>query len=297
MKKGAEFFQQAIDKDPGYALAYSGLADCYSVLSTYVLIPPKQGWAKAKAAAAAAIALDPDLAEAHASRGFICEFSECDWVTGEKEHRRAAELNPAYWVTPYWYTLLLNALGRHAEAEQQIRLGRELEPLSPVIAFGFALHSFCTRRYAEAVEHCLKGIEIDPNHPLLHLWLGAAYEAQSRFAEAIQELETAVQLQQGSTMALGWLVHAHASAGDAARAGGLMQQLQTMAAQQPAEPFSLVIAHQGMGQPEQALECLETACETYYGLVPFVIQSDPRLDDLRAHPRFLKVLQRMRLAD
>ncbi|MBI3697620.1 MAG: protein kinase [Acidobacteria bacterium] len=106
MKKGIEYFQQAIEKDPGYALAYAGVADCYSILSTYGAVSPREGWAKAKAAAAAAVALDPELAEGHTSLAFIRGFADWDWVAAEEECRRAIELNPAYWVAPYWYATL-----------------------------------------------------------------------------------------------------------------------------------------------------------------------------------------------
>jgi TolB-like protein len=219
LKKGAEYFQQAIEKDPGYALAYAGLADCYSILSLYVIIPPRDGWAKAKTAAAAAIALGPNLAEGHASQGLIRTFLDWEWIVAEKEFQRAAELNPAYWVTPYWYSLLLNGQGRHEEAEQQARHAQGLEPLSPVIAFAGAFTSYCARRYAEAIDRCLKGIEIDSTHPLLRMFLGAAYEAQLQYEEAIRELEIATKLLEGSTMCIGWLAHAHASAGEPGGSG------------------------------------------------------------------------------
>jgi serine/threonine protein kinase/tetratricopeptide (TPR) repeat protein len=149
MKKAADFFQQAIDKDAGYAPAYSGLADCYAVLSLFVILPPKHGWAKAKAAAAAAIALDPDLGEAHASLGIIRMYCDCDWVESEKEFRRAGELNPGYWVVPYWFSMVLTAQSRFEESAQQLQLAWQLEPLSPLVAFVSALLNFASRRYTK----------------------------------------------------------------------------------------------------------------------------------------------------
>jgi tetratricopeptide (TPR) repeat protein len=224
-------------------------------------------------------------------------FADCDWAASEKELRRAGELNPGYWMVCYWFAMVLTAQGRYAEAGHQIQLGRQLEPLSPLLAFVSALLNFAARRYSQTEEDCRKGIEIDPGHPLLRMWLGSACEAQSRFAEALRELETAIQFMQGSTMAHGLLVHALVSAGEIAKAETLMQQLLGMAEKQPAETFSLVLAHLAMGQQEKALACLENGCDTYLGVLPLVLKSDPRLDGIRTHPRFLKVLQRMRLAD
>ena len=195
----------------------------------------------------------------------------------------------------YWYCLLLTAQGRHQEAEQQIRRAQELEPLSAVVAFGGAQTSYCARRYAETIHRCLKGIEIDPAHPLLRMWLGAAYEAQSQYQEAIRELEIGTKLLEGSTMCIGWLAHAHASAGNRAEAEGLLQTLLEHAEKRVVEPFSVVVAYLGLGEKEQALDWLEKACDTYPGLIPFLLKTDSRLDELRTNPRFVKVLQRMGL--
>src|SRR5579864_9335344 len=126
MKKGAEYFQQAIDIDPGYALAYAGLADCYIMLSSYIAIPPRDGQTKARSAATTAVALDPELAEAHVSWGFIRFLLDWDWAAADRELQRAIELNPANWQGPYWYSIILAAIGKHAEAEVQIRRAQEL---------------------------------------------------------------------------------------------------------------------------------------------------------------------------
>src|SRR5579864_6013183 len=126
MKKGAEYFQRAIDIDPSYALAYAGLADCYIMLSSYIAIPPRDGQTKARSAATTAVALDPELAEAHVSWGFIRFLLDWDWAAADRELQRAIELNPANWQGPYWYSIILAAIGKHAEAEVQIRRAQEL---------------------------------------------------------------------------------------------------------------------------------------------------------------------------
>ena len=294
--KGADYFQQAIDKDPGYALAYTGLADCYSILSTYVFIPPKEGWARAKAAAAAAVALDPDLAEAHASLGFIRVFGAWDPVTGEQELRRSIELNPGYAVGHYWYVLLLVALGRLEEAEQEYRLGQEAEPLSPIVAFGGVLTSVSRRRHEEAIDRALKGLEIDASHPILRMWLGVAYQQQGQHAEATAEFEAVKRLIPETAMGLGALGHELALTGDRDTARRLLQEALDHANRGLAEPLSLALIYLGLGEMDQAFHWLNLACETRCGLLYFIIKCDPRLDPLRSDPRFVELLVRMDLS-
>ena len=193
MKKGAEYFQQAIEKDPSYALAYSGLADCYSIMAVYSILPSKATFAKAKAAAVAAVAFDEELAEGHTSLGFIRAYLDWDWGGREGIPARPGTesrlLGDAVLVRPY-----ADLERAFEEAEQQIRHGMELEPLSPVIMHGAAMNSISAGRYREAVERSLKGLENDPHYFLLRFWLGLAYQMETRYPEAIRELETAVDL-------------------------------------------------------------------------------------------------------
>jgi TolB-like protein len=191
MKRAMEYFQQAIEKDPGYALAYAGVADCHSMLSVYSVVAPKQGWARVKAASAAAVALDPELAEGHVSLSFIRAFADWDWAAAEEESRRAIELNPALWQAPYWYATVLCLCGRYDEAELQIRRAQELEPLSATIQHVAAIIAIAARRYGDAMDRCSKGLDLDPDHPLLRLWLGTALEGVGNYGEAIRELERA----------------------------------------------------------------------------------------------------------
>jgi TolB-like protein/tetratricopeptide (TPR) repeat protein len=296
VQKGAEYFQQAIDKDPGYALAYSGLADCYSILSTYVIIPPKEGWARAKAAAAAAVALDPDLAEAHTSLGGIRMFAAGDGLGAEQEFRRAIELNPGYAIAHYWYALLLVAVGRMEEAEQESRLSVETEPLSPIIAFGRVLTSVYRRRYEEAIDRAVKGLEIDPSHPTLRMWLGVAYQQQGRHAEALAEFQAVVRLMPETAMGIGGLAHHLALTGDHEGARRLLQQALDYANRGLPEAFSLAVIYTGLGVIDQAFNWLNAGCEAHASLQYIVLRGDPRFDPLRSDPRFAEVLSRMGLS-
>jgi len=296
IQKGIEYFQKAIEKDPGYALAYSGLADCYSILGLYSILPPKESLARAKAAAVAAVAFDDELAEGHASLGFILAFLDWDWAGGEKEFQRAFELNPGYWVTPYWYAVTLSATGRFEEAEQQIRRGMELEPLSPVVMHAAAWNAIASRRYDEAVERSLKGLETDPDYFLLRHWLGLTYVVQKKYPQAIRELQTAVDLCRGGvSWAVGALGHAHAAAGNTAEATRILEELKDRAERETIDFISLTLIYVGLGDVDNALISLDKACDAR-GMVGVFTKVDPRLASLHSEPRFQQALKRMNLA-
>ena len=295
MKKGAKYFQQAIDLDPGYALAYAGLADCYMMLASYIAIPPKEGQAKAKAAAATAMALDSELAEAHISTGFVRFLFDWDWQTAERESQRAIELNPNYWQAPYWYSIVLASTGRHEQGEVQIRRAQELDPLSAAVGHVATLISLLAHRYEEAVNRALKGIDVDPGYPLLRAWLGIAYERLGKYQDAIRELETCARLLGDAPLALGPLGHTLAVSGDRAGAQRVLEQLLGRADPMPADPFSIALIYLGLGENEKALEWLENALEHRLGWFILFAKGDQRLDILRNEPRFKSILQRMRL--
>ncbi len=296
VKKGAEYFQKAIEKDPSYAIAYSGLADCYSILGVYSILPSKEALAKAKAAAVAAVAFDDELAEGHTSLGFIRAYLDWDWSGGEREFQRALELNPGYWVTPYWYGLMLTSMGRFEEAEQQIRRAMELEPLSSVVMHGAAMNSLTSRRYAEAVERSLKGLENDPHYFLLRFWLGLAYLLEARYPEAIRELQTALDLGgRGVSWGVGSLGHAYAVAGDKAEARRILEELLDRAKRETIDFLSVAVIYAGLGDIEDALISLEKGCDAR-GMSGVLVKVDPRFDPLRSEPRFQQILRRMNLA-
>ncbi len=295
MKRAMEYFQQAIEKDPAYALAYAGVADCHSLLSVYCAINPKEGWARAKAASAAAIALDPELAEGHVSAVFIKAFADWDWAGAEQEALRAIELNPALWQAPYWYACVLSICGRNEEAEKQIQRARDLEPLSATVMHIAALVAFGGRRYSEAAERSLRGLDLDPQHPLLRLWLGTALVHQGMYEDAIRELEKAYEYSERETFAAGALGHAYAVAGNEVEARRILGEILETSARRPVDMYGIALIHVGLGERELALEWLEKSFAARLGFGTLMVRMDGRVDDLRPDPRFRAILQRMGL--
>jgi len=296
IRKGYRYFQEAIENDPGYALAYSGLADCYSHLCSLGVIAPKEGWAKAKAAAAAAVALDPDSTEAHTSMAFVRAFADWDWENSDREFQQALELDARYWVAPYWYAMTLVARGRYEEADRWIAKAFELEPLSAVVAHGAAYNLFMSRRYSEAVKVCLKAMDIAPDYPLLRLHLGIAYEQESKFEEATTQFEKATQLFEGEPLGAGSLAHAYAKAGRSQEAREILQNLVGQAQTRHVDKYSVGLVYLALGVQDVALDWFEKAAKERCAWFSFVANGDPRLDGLRSDPRFEALLRLMRMA-
>jgi len=261
----------------------------------YSILPQKETLAKAKAAAVAAVAFDDELAEAHTSLAFIRVCFDWDWAGAEKEFQRALELNPGYWVTPYWYAITLTAMGRFDEAEPQIRRSVELEPLSAAVLHEAIWNSLSWRRYDEAVERSLKALEIDPNYFLVRYWLGLTYVAQKKYPEAIRELQTAVDLcRRGVSWVVGALGHAYALAGNREEALRLLEELLEREKRETIDFLSLALIYVGLGDTENALLSLEKSCEAR-GMVALFTKTDERYDTLRSEPRFQNVLKRVNL--
>jgi len=296
IRKGYRYFQQAIENDASYALAYSGLADCYSHLCSLGAITPKQAWARAKAAAAASVALDPDLAEAHTSMAFVRAFADWDWENSDQEFEQALALDAKYWLTPYWHAMTLVARGRYEEADRWIGKAFELEPLSSVVAHGAAYNFLMSRRYTDAIQVCLKAIDIVPDYPLLRMHLGQAYEQESRYEEATTQFEKAVQLLDGEALAAGPLAHVYASAGHPQKAREILQNLVEQSETRHVDKYSVGIVYIALGMHEVALDWFEKAAQERCPWFSFVAMGDPRLDRLRSDPRFEALLRLMRTA-
>ncbi len=210
LKKSSEYFQQAIEKDPGYALAYTGLADCYNLLSFYSAVPPRESYPKAEAAATMALKIDGKLVEAITSLAFTRLTYDWDWSEAERGFKRAIELNPSYPTAHHWYGECLMAMGRRDEAIAAIIRAQELDSLSLGINVNVGFMFYMARQHELAIDSLLKTIEMDPHFWPAHWYLGRVYEQEEMYEETIGELQKAATLSGGNTRVLAELGHAHA---------------------------------------------------------------------------------------
>src|SRR6266849_6279556 len=189
MQKAIEYFQQALEKDPAYALAYAGLADTYNALAFFTVFPPREVVPKAKAAAVKALEIDANLAEAHVSLGWAGFTYDLDWPAAGKHFERAVVLNPAYPLAHSYYSLYLGALGRSEEGLTEAKRALDLDPVSPAILHYVVVQLYLARRFDEAIEECRKTLELDSNFTPARGVLGHLYAAKGMYREALAEYE------------------------------------------------------------------------------------------------------------
>jgi serine/threonine protein kinase/tetratricopeptide (TPR) repeat protein len=295
LRKGIEHFQQAIDSDPAYALAYAGLADSYNILASYNSLAPAEAFPRAKRAATAALELDPALAEAHASLAFVILGYDWDYAGAEDEFKLAIRFNAGYATAHHWYALCLAALGRWTEAAAEIKQAGELDPLSLAINTGAGWILYLGRQYERAIEQYQKALEMDPNFTLARRRLGHAYEALGRYDEAIAEFQKALGLFAGDIESLASLGHAYAKSGDRGRAERVLGELTEMSARRYVPAYMIAKIHTGLGDKHEAFGWLDKACEERYGLLVYS-KVEPALDPLRDDARFESLARRLRLA-
>jgi serine/threonine protein kinase/Tfp pilus assembly protein PilF len=294
LQRAAEYFQQAIEKDPSYALAWAGLADCYAVYGFYDVLPPKEANPKAKEAAIRALALDDTLAEAHATLAFVKTCYEWDWPGAEREFKRAIGLNPNYATAHQWYSNLLDGTGRLDEAIAEAKRAQEADPLSLVVNSAAGQTFYFARRYEQAIEQLRNALEMDPTFYLAHLLLAMVYEQVGRYEEAITESQKALSLPGGAPSALGVLGHAYALAGKRVEAQKVLAELKNLSKRHYVAPFEIALIYAGLGNKALGLEWLEMAYEDHSDRLRW-IKVWPQFDSLRGEPRFQDLLRRMHL--
>jgi eukaryotic-like serine/threonine-protein kinase len=294
LKRAVEYFQQAIDKDPDYALAYAGLADCYAVYTSYQVEAPRESGTKARTAAIQAVKIDETLAEPHASLGMTLMQYDWDWAGAEREFQRSIELDPKYPTAHIWYGIYLGSTGRAEQAVASHRRAQQLDPLSLIINTGAGWELYFARRHQEAIEQIRKTLEMDPTFARGHWFLGLAYEQEAMYREAIAEFQKAFDLSEGSPSMLGTLGHAYALSGNREKARQALAHLQELSKRRYVPPFDPAVIYAGLGDKERAFEWLEKAFEDRsWGMVRLKV--DPRFDRLHADPRFASLLRRMGL--
>jgi serine/threonine-protein kinase len=294
LQRAVEYFQQAIDKDPGYALAYAGLADSYAVYNSYQLELPREAGPKARAAAAKALEIDNTLAAAHASLGMIRMSYEWDWAGAEREFQRAIELDPGYATAHHWYAICLASTGRSEEAIATLQRAQQLDPLSLIIGSDLGMLLRFARRYDEAIEQGRRVLEMDPNFASGRRSLGLAYEQKEMYAEAVAELQKALDASPGTPFTMGALGHALAASGSRGQARRVLSEVLELSKRRYVSPYNAAVVYLGLDDKERALEWLGKALGDR-SLDMIFLKVDPRLDPLRRDPQFASLLLRMGL--
>jgi len=289
LKRALPYFQRAIQEDPGYALAYAGLAEG-SILGTWTdVFSPSEGIEQAKRAARKAVEIDPGLADGYTALGFV---SACDrdWATAELAFRHAIQLNPGSSLAHTWYAVSLTAMGRSDEAIALVRQAQQIDPPLVVLHHTAWVHYYA-RRYDEAIAYSREVLEMEPNYPLCAIWLGLAYTEKGMHGEAVTALQKAREGLINVPFAIGFLGHACARAGRRAEAEDLLRQLVKPGQPHRHDSYQEALIQVGLGEFEKALDSLEKAYpERSLSLACFA-KCDPRLDPLRVYPRFDNLLR------
>jgi TolB-like protein/Flp pilus assembly protein TadD len=291
LRKAIEYFQQAIAKDPNYALAYAGVADSHLLLPTYGGTSTREAITQARPAVTKALELDDSLAEAHASAALLYTL-ELQFERGIQQLERAIQLNPNYATAHHWLRLNYMSLGRFDQAIAEEKRALELDPLSLIINADLGWVYFNARRYDEAEAQVRKTLEMDANFFLAHFYLGCVLKLKGRVAQAIPEFQKAFDLNH-DLYALAMLGQAYARNGQTEEARKVLAQINEEAKSRYVAPYALALAFLGLGEKERALAELERAYQTQDTNYLFVIKTDPLLDDLRGDPRFEALVQKV----
>jgi serine/threonine protein kinase/Flp pilus assembly protein TadD len=291
LKKSLEYFQQAVEKDPAYALAYAGLADSYLMLGAglYAVLPPKDAYPKAEAAAIKALQLDNTLAEAHSTLGYSKLVFDWDWHGAEQEFRQAIELNPSYANAHHWYAGYLGVMGRYSEAIVEGRKAESLDPLSLIISADVAMEALAPAGlYDQALEQCRKTLEMDPNFAVAHACMSDSYLGKGMYKEAITEMQKAKDLSGGSIVWVSALGSIYAMAGNRNAALGSLNELRARSKREFVGSERYASIYAALGNKDQAFAWFERAYEDRSDILFDIrlyqvyrpLRSDPRVQDL-----------------
>jgi tetratricopeptide (TPR) repeat protein len=297
IQRAIQFFQEAIEIEPDYALAYSGLADAYHMLgSSYVAssMSPRDAFPKAHAAALKALEIDDSLAEAHASLAAVLGGYQWDWAGWARECRKAIELNENCSTAHQWYAESLAAVGQHDEALAAIRRAQQVDPLSAAVNATAAWILYFARRYELAEQQCRKTLETHPDFAPAHLYLGFVLEQTGRFDEALRQFRLAAEFSCEAPEAVAAPGHTYALRGRRTKAKQVLSALRKLSRQKYVSSYLAAKIYTALGDNDEAFASLQRAVQERSGWLLFV-NVDPCLDPLRFDPRFLGLRESMNL--
>jgi eukaryotic-like serine/threonine-protein kinase len=291
-----EYFEKAIEADPTFALAYSGLADCYNVFGAWEsgLLPPNEAFLKARTLARQALEIDDRSAEAHASLGYALFHYDWDFAAAERELQRAIELDPGYSQAHHWYSHLVLPLGRVEDSKRESLMAVAVDPYDFIMVAHLAWHDFFSRNYDGAIENAAKMRSIIANHFWSSFFTGLAYEQKALVADAIDHFREAAQRAPDSSYATAALGHAYGMAGDRGSAEGMLDELKELARRRYVPAYDLAIVKLGLSKLDEALKFLEASFEERSSWL-IHLNVDPRLDPLRERSEFQALTARVGL--
>lgn len=295
LRKAKEYFEQAIKIDQNYALAYTGLADCYNMLGAYSYLPSKEAFLQAKAAAEKALEIDESLAEAHVSITQVKEYYDWDWSGAEKEYKRAIELNPNYATAHQWYAEYLSLVGRSNEAIAEIKRAQELDPLSLIINVEAGRIYTYARQYDRAIEQFQKSLNMDPNYLPAHVFLALAYAYRGMSENAIEQIGKALELtREDDIFVLQYRGLIYSILGLIEKTNKILELLFRLSRQKYVSPFLIANMHACLDQKDQVFEWLEKAYVNRDSNMNH-LKVSPALDNIRSDPRFIELLKKVGL--
>ena len=300
-RNGIDFFRRAEEKDPTFALAFSGLADSYALLCDIGVVRPVDEMPKAKAAAQKAVDADPELAEAYTSRAFVRLAYDWDWLGAQNDFQQALKLNPKYPTAHQWYASYLMQMGKFSLAKQEIEEAHKLDPLSPIISANSGLYSYYEKNYDDAIAKYKTTLQSDPEFWVARHYLALAYVQKGMHNEAIAELRKLIkapssgaipdQIVEAESEASASLGFAYGMAGKQAEARAIINQLDALSKRRYVSPLYSAIVYAGLKDNDKAIEYLNKAFDARHpGLV--LIRIEPMFDGLQGDERFKALIRR-----
>jgi adenylate cyclase len=293
INRAIKYFEEAIGRDPEYALAYAGLADCYNILGYYGFRRGKVVFPRARELAEKALALDDDLAEPHASLGSVLMQYYFDWKRSGSELDRALELNPSYSTARFWRATYYMTHARFNESLAEVRRAVDLDPLSMIILTDAARDLYFARRYDEAIDQYLKSLKVDANFPIAHKGLAEVYAQISRHDDAISEIEKAIALSERSIFILDDLGYIYARAGRTEKALSVLEDLDRLSTEEYVPSYGRAVIYSALGNEERTRAYLERTYEERSFLV--YLRVDPAFDSFRDRDWFAALLDKIGL--